>query len=56
MKERGFAEVQKQKEYQRKTLDEMGGLTSQGRETVCSRSKGKKNKTRAGGEEKQAAK
>lgn len=42
VKETGFAKVQKQKEYQRKTLDEKGGLTSQSRETVYSRSRGEK--------------
>lgn len=52
VKDRAFAEVQKQKEYQRKTSDEKGGLTSESRATVCPRSKGKK--TSAGREEKQA--
>lgn len=41
-KERSFAEVRKQNEYQKKTLAGKGGLTSQRREAVFSRSKGKK--------------
>lgn len=39
-KVRGFAEVRKQNEYQRKTLAGKGGLTSQRKGTVYSRSKG----------------